>query len=130
MYRYVCLYVYLLYTLHHCMKTCTTTHTHTDAHTHAHTHTHTHAREHRQICWCPNADVNECQTGQYQCEEICANNIGSYECSCNPGNVLGADGLSCEGMRTTLYMHYTSNVVVCMIIVCVHLIYTYTYIMI
>ena len=81
---------------------------------------------HRQICQYPIADINECHTGQYECEEICANNIGSYECACNPGNVLGADGLSCEGMLTAFYYAlFINGCVVCVILVCTYLTCTY-----
>jgi len=45
-------------------------------------------------------DVNECDTGDNQCsaDAVCANNVGGYDCTCNPGYVSVSiiDGYECE----------------------------------
>lgn len=42
-------------------------------------------------------DLNECYLGTYECHfsQVCSNTPGSYECSCNPGQVY-KDG-QCQG---------------------------------
>ena len=42
-------------------------------------------------------DVNECDTGNGGCDQMCTNNDGSFQCSCNQGFVLAGDTLSCDG---------------------------------
>ena len=41
------------------------------------------------------ADLNECNTGNGGCNQICTNSIGSFLCSCNSGYNLAADGRTC-----------------------------------
>ncbi|XP_019614687.1 PREDICTED: uncharacterized protein LOC109462574 [Branchiostoma belcheri] len=41
-------------------------------------------------------DINECETNNGGCEQICTNTIGSFECSCRDGFLLAADGLTCN----------------------------------
>ena len=42
-------------------------------------------------------DINECQTSNGGCEQVCANTVGSFECSCNQGFSLSSDGANCNG---------------------------------
>ena len=42
-----------------------------------------------------NSDVNECSTGSGGCDHICTNSVGSFQCSCNSGYSLAADGTAC-----------------------------------
>lgn len=47
-------------------------------------------------------DVNECATGNVCPAGICINNAGSYSCQdCRPGFGPSADGLRCEGVKST-----------------------------
>ena len=39
--------------------------------------------------------MNECSTNNGGCDHICTNTDGSFECSCNTGYSLTADGLTC-----------------------------------
>ncbi|XP_078670386.1 uncharacterized protein LOC144910800 isoform X9 [Branchiostoma floridae x Branchiostoma belcheri] len=41
-------------------------------------------------------DINECETNNGGCEQICTNTIGSFECSCRENFVLANDSLSCN----------------------------------
>ena len=43
-------------------------------------------------------DINECSEGTDGCDQLCTNNIGSYECVCNAGYRLASDGLTCYGI--------------------------------
>ena len=40
--------------------------------------------------------MNECG-GVNACDQLCVNNVGSYDCSCREGYLLDQDGLSCNG---------------------------------
>ena len=42
-------------------------------------------------------DINECQTLNGGCSQWCVDTVGSYECQCDVGQVLGADQRSCAG---------------------------------
>lgn len=42
-------------------------------------------------------DIDECTKNSDNCEQICGNTIGSFNCACNPGYRLMLDGRSCEG---------------------------------
>ena len=44
-----------------------------------------------------NLDINECQTNNGGCEQICTNTDGSFECSCNQGYSLSSDRTNCIG---------------------------------
>ena len=47
---------------------------------------------------CCFADVNECESNNGGCAQMCTNTIGSFECSCTvEGYVLAANNASCEG---------------------------------
>ena len=42
-------------------------------------------------------DANECNTNNGNCQQICSNTVGSYNCSCNKGYVLDEDKHGCTG---------------------------------
>ena len=42
-------------------------------------------------------DINECETANGGCEQICSNTIGSFACSCDVGYRLDSNGLNCSG---------------------------------
>ena len=42
-------------------------------------------------------DINECGTNNGGCAHNCANNQGSFTCSCRNGFQLASDGRSCNG---------------------------------
>ena len=44
-----------------------------------------------------NVDIDECIAGTDNCDSICSNTIGSYNCSCSPGYRLQGDGATCRG---------------------------------
>ena len=43
-------------------------------------------------------DLNECSINNGGCSQECSNTIGSYQCTCQDGFTLQADGHTCEGM--------------------------------
>ena len=42
-------------------------------------------------------DINECQSDQDVCSQICANTEGSFRCGCMDGFVLDRNGFTCNG---------------------------------
>ena len=44
-------------------------------------------------------DLNECETENGGCAQICTNTHGSFECSCITGYNLAADNLGCDGKK-------------------------------
>lgn len=44
-------------------------------------------------------DLNECETDNGGCAQICTNTDGSFECSCNTGYTLTAENLGCDGKK-------------------------------
>lgn len=44
----------------------------------------------------PTTDIDEC-LAETECQEICINIPGSYNCSCREGYGLNSDGYSCSG---------------------------------
>ena len=42
-------------------------------------------------------DINECETANGGCEQMCSNTIGSFACSCTVGYRLDENGLNCTG---------------------------------
>nr|CDJ83403.1 EGF calcium-binding domain containing protein [Haemonchus contortus] len=40
-------------------------------------------------------DINECETGEADCEQKCINIPGSYQCICDRGYTVGTDGKTC-----------------------------------
>lgn len=50
-------------------------------------------------------DIDECE--QSPCSDgKCVNTIGSYKCVCPDGMELMRDGVSCEGMITSLFFYF------------------------
>ncbi len=49
-------------------------------------------------CNFPRIDINECDIGE-PCEQVCVNNVGSFECRCVNGYQLEVNGLNCSGNR-------------------------------
>ena len=43
-------------------------------------------------------DINECNNGENQCDQVCTNQKGSYSCSCKHGYLLHFDQRSCKGI--------------------------------
>lgn len=43
-------------------------------------------------------DIDECLTGESDCQQNCFNSDGSYACGCKHGFVLDVNGWSCNGM--------------------------------
>jgi len=50
--------------------------------------------------YCCDTDINECQTDNGGCAQICDNTIGSYQCSCNKEYGLTEDKHNCIGELT------------------------------
>ena len=46
---------------------------------------------------CINIDVDECEINNGGCNQTCSNTYGTFECSCDNGYSLAADGLDCNG---------------------------------
>ena len=42
-------------------------------------------------------DIDECENGTSDCEQLCTNADGSYLCQCGSGFVLNPDGKRCNG---------------------------------
>ena len=42
-------------------------------------------------------DVDECESDNGGCAQICINTVGSFECSCAAGYSLSVDNATCEG---------------------------------
>ena len=50
-------------------------------------------------------DINECDTNNGGCSQMCLNTEGRYSCDCHPGYELGPNNHTCNGMCTThVYM--------------------------
>jgi hypothetical protein len=43
-------------------------------------------------------DINECQTGTHNCDQLCTNTHGSFTCSCMSGYTLQSDQRTCTGI--------------------------------
>ena len=43
------------------------------------------------------SDLDECQTNNGGCEQVCNNTVGSFVCSCNEGYSLTSNGFNCTG---------------------------------
>ena len=42
-------------------------------------------------------DIDECSTSNGGCDQVCINTVGSFNCSCNDGFFLSANGATCDG---------------------------------
>ena len=54
-------------------------------------------------------DINECSIANGECDQICTNTEGSFQCSCEAGYSL-ANGLDCEGQCKTLVNNHQAYV--------------------
>ena len=60
----------------------------------------------RQVCSVEfYVDLDECATGNHNCQQQCHNTVGSYTCSCNSGFDLNSDGRTCTGTYTIIICH-------------------------
>ena len=50
-------------------------------------------------------DINECETANGGCEQMCSNTIGSFACSCDVGYRLDSNGLNCSGKFAKLWFN-------------------------
>ena len=48
-------------------------------------------------------DIDECSNNQHDCDHICGNIVGAFNCSCQNGFILQPDGRTCEGNK--IYIH-------------------------
>lgn len=48
--------------------------------------------------YCTFIDINECNS-YHECEQICQNLPGTFECACEEGYFLQVDGKQCAGSR-------------------------------
>ena len=55
------------------------------------------------VCFCLwslcTVDIDECQTGEANCSQLCDNVPGSFVCKCRAGYSLQGDGATCAGMH-------------------------------
>ena len=42
-------------------------------------------------------DINECNSTDSTCEQLCVNTIGSFHCGCLQGFILSTDNTTCTG---------------------------------
>ncbi|XP_061765921.1 oncoprotein-induced transcript 3 protein isoform X1 [Nerophis ophidion] len=50
-------------------------------------------------------DVNECETANGGCAEVCVNTKGSRRCECGPGRVLEENGVDCKGVAAGCHVN-------------------------
>ena len=61
-----------------------------------------------------NADINECDSDNGNCSDICVDTIGSFYCECNmPGYEVGDNGFSCVGMSLRTQCGKLSVLLIC-----------------
>ncbi len=48
-------------------------------------------------------DINECNTNNGGCDQVCTDTDGSFMCSCNSGYLLSEDGVSCNGILMFIF---------------------------
>ena len=53
------------------------------------------------IILCYDSLVDECETDNGGCEQVCTNTFLSYNCSCNDGYTFSAEGRTCRGSYFT-----------------------------
>ena len=58
-------------------------------------------------------DIDECDLGQHQCNHICDNKIGSYECLCTDGYKLDSDEFTCNGRGDLYNICLSSDYCIC-----------------
>ena len=64
-------------------------------------------------------DINECETANGGCEQICSNTVGSFVCSCGVGYGLDGNGLNCHGECVQLWINKLQ-----LLSLCAHMKYT------
>ena len=42
-------------------------------------------------------DIDECEAGLHECQQLCVNTVGGFRCECNSGYELDDDGSTCSG---------------------------------
>lgn len=42
-------------------------------------------------------DIDECQSNNGNCDQICVNEVGTYHCDCRSGYQLEFSGVKCQG---------------------------------
>lgn len=52
------------------------------------------------------SDINECDTENGGCGQMCSNTNGSYVCDCNVGYGLAEDSRACIGEQLVIYILY------------------------
>ena len=56
------------------------------------------------------SDIDECESEDFYCEQICTNSDGSYTCSCRDGYILNDDDETCEGLYIKTMGRYLSDI--------------------
>ena len=49
-------------------------------------------------------DVNECFMNTHNCQQICVNTAGGFECGCDPDYELICSGIDCTGLCIILIL--------------------------
>ena len=57
--------------------------------------------------------VDECETGEDSCEQVCIDTPKSYTCSCNDGYILHSDNQKCIGKMSILVKTFMCNSIAC-----------------
>ena len=57
-------------------------------------------------------DINECQLGIHDCQQLCTNTEGSFQCSCTVGFQANSDG-TCTGQKLMMKTFRTLTVTGC-----------------
>ena len=53
------------------------------------------------------SDIDECTRDEHDCNQLCINTVGSYECMCRDGYFLHQDGKTCLGkLQKVLFQRY------------------------
>jgi len=55
---------------------------------------------------CSISEIDECSTGEDNCQQLCNNLPGTYNCSCNTGFMLNNDSRTCSGRTNGLVIHF------------------------
>ncbi|CAC5355721.1 unnamed protein product [Mytilus coruscus] len=55
------------------------------------------------------SDINECELGTHNCQQLCTNTNGSFTCSCRTGYTLNIDQTTCTDINECLGMTCLNN---------------------
>ena len=55
-------------------------------------------------------DIDECTEEQNDCDQICINTVGLYNCSCGMGYLLNEDGYQCNGTLKSIVIIITVRI--------------------